>query len=35
METEFKMAANIEYDAKNNIMLLSTPMGKVHNKFFN
>ena len=31
---EFKMAANIEYDAKNNIMLLSTPADKVHNKFF-
>ena len=32
---EFKMAANIQYDAKNNIMLLSTPTGKVHNNFFN
>ena len=32
---EFKMAANIEYDAKNNIMLLSTPTDKVHNNFFN
>ena len=28
------MAANIEYDAKNNIMLLSTPADKVHNTFF-
>ena len=32
---EFKMAANIEYDAKKYIMLLSTPTGKVHNRFFN
>ena len=28
------MAANIEYDAKKYIMLLSTPADKVHNKFF-
>ena len=28
------MAANDEYDAKNNIMLLSTPTGKVHNTIY-
>ena len=32
---EFKMAAKIEYDAKNNIMLLSTSTDKVHNNLFN
>ena len=34
LRQEFKMAANIEYDAKNNIMLLSNPAEKVRNKFF-
>ena len=35
METRIQDGGQYCYDAKNNIMLLSTPMDKVPNKFFN